>query len=37
LNFIAFSGGEHKSHWNCNKAYTWWNKSNSLSSDLVFS
>lgn len=31
------SGCKHKGHWNCNKTYTGWNQSNSLSSNLVFS
>lgn len=33
---IYYSDCEHKGRWNCNKANIWWNKSNSLSSDLVF-
>lgn len=37
LNLWNYSGCEREGHWNCNKAYTWWNKPNSLSSNLVFS
>jgi hypothetical protein len=35
--FWCYSGCKHKSHWNCNKVDIGRDKSDSLSSDLVFS